>query len=591
MTFSGWLTIVAFVVLLTALAWPLGAYMAAVYTGRRTFADRLLRGPERLAYRLMRADPTVQQDWKQYARSLIVFSLLGWLALYLILRTQNLWSFTGLNPLGFHSAPWNVTFNTTSSFVTNTNWQYYGGETTMSYFSQMAGLTVQNFLSSAVGICVAVALIRGIIARRGRGIGNFWHDLVRTVLYVQLPLAIILAVILESQGVIANFTTYLTVHGITGINQTLAMGPVAGQEAIKLLGTNGGGFFNVNSAHPFENPTGLSNFVEMLAVLVVPAALVFTYGRMVGSRRQGHAIYATMMVMFLGAVIVAYIAEAHGSPAQHAAGLHTGVIAGSTGGNLEGKEQRFGIAGSALFNVVTTVTSCGAVNSSLESFTGIGGAVPFANLSASEVIFGGVGTGLYSILLYVLLAVFIGGLMVGRTPEYLGKKIEAREIKLVALGILITPLAALLCTAMATASAAGRASISTVAGNGPQGFSETFYAYLSQANNNGSAFPGYTGFIAPNAGNLGSHGLTFADLLGGLDMLFARYAPILFALAVAGSLAGKRVSPPGLGTMRTDNPTYVVLLIGVIVLVGALTFFPALLLGPVVQGLTGHLYA
>jgi potassium-transporting ATPase potassium-binding subunit len=289
-------------------------------------------------------------------------------------------------------------------------------------------------------------------------------------------------------------------------------------------------------------------------------------------------------------VIVAYVAEAHGSPAQHAAGLHTGVIHGSSGGNLEGKEQRFGTAGSALFDVVTTVTSCGAVNSALESFTGIGGAVPFANLSASEVIFGGVGTGLYSILLYVLLAVFLGGLMVGRTPEYLGKKIEAREIKLVSLGILITPLAALFCTALGTASKAGRASIDTAVAHGPQGFSETFYAYLSQANNNGSAFAGYTGFIQPNAGNLGSHGVTFADLLGGFDMTFARYAPILFALAVAGSLAGKRVSPAGLGTMRTDNPTFVVLLIGVIVLVGALTFFPALLLGPIVQGLTGHLY-
>jgi K+-transporting ATPase ATPase A chain len=296
-----------------------------------------------------------------------------------------------------------------------------------------------------------------------------------------------------------------------------------------------------------------------------------------------------MMVMFLGAAIVAYIAEAHGSPAQHAAGLHTHVIAGSTGGNLEGKEQRFGIAGSALFDVVTTVTSCGAVNSAIESFTGIGGAVPFANLSASEVIFGGVGTGLYSILLYVLLAVFIGGLMVGRTPEYLGKKIEAREIKLVVLGLLITPLAALFSTALATASHAGRASISTAA-TGPQGFSETFYAYLSQANNNGSAFAGYTGYIQPNAGNVGAHGIKFADILGGFTMLFARYAPILFALAVAGTLAGKRVSPAGLGTMRTDNPTFVVLLIGVIVLVGALTFFPALLLGPIVQGLTGHLY-
>jgi K+-transporting ATPase ATPase A chain len=363
-----------------------------------------------------------------------------------------------------------------------------------------------------------------------------------------------------------------------------------------MLGTNGGGFFNVNSAHPFENPTQFTNFVEMLAVLIIPAALVFTYGRMTGNRRQGYAIYGTMMLMFLGAVVVAYIAEAHGSPAQHAAGLHTGVISGSTGGNLEGKEQRFGIAGSALFNVITTVTSCGAVNSSLESFTGIGGAIPFANLSASETIFGGVGTGLYSILLYVLIAVFIGGLMVGRTPEWLGKKLEAKEIKLAGLGILVTPLAALFTTAVATASKAGRSSIAEVATSAklgvhtPQAFSETFYAYLSQANNNGSAFAGYTGFVQPNAGSLGSHGIHLATLLGGGSMLFARYAPILFALAVAGTLAGKRVTPAGLGTMRTDNGTFVVLLIGVIILVGALTFFPALLLGPVVQGLTGHLY-
>jgi K+-transporting ATPase ATPase A chain len=327
----------------------------------------------------------------------------------------------------------------------------------------------------------------------------------------------------------------------------------------------------------------------MLLVLIIPAALVFMYGRMTGNRRQGYAIYGVMMFMFLGAVTVAYIAEAHGSPAQHAAGLHTHAIAGSTGGNLEGKEQRFGIAGSALFDVVTTVTSCGAVNSAIESFTGIGGAVPMANLSASEVIFGGVGTGLYSMLLYVLLAVFIGGLMVGRTPEWLGKKLEAREIKLSGLAILITPLAALFATALAVASHAGRASISEL-GKGPQGFSETLYAYLSQANNNGSAFAGYTGFIQPNAGNVGSHGVSFADLLGGLVMLFARFGPIVVTLAVAGALAGKRVTPAGLGTMRTDNTTFAVLLIGVVLLVGALTFFPALLLGPIVQGLTGHLY-
>ncbi len=407
-----------------------------------------------------------------------------------------------------------MTFNTVSSFMTNTNWQFYSGETTMSYFSQMIGLTVQNWLSAGVGIVVAVALIRGIIGRSGKGIGNFWQDLVRTILYVLAPISVLGALVLVSQGVIANLSNYLTVHTITGLTQTIAMGPVAWQEAIKELGTNGGGFFNTNSAHPFENPTQFTNFFEMLLVLIIPAALIFTYGRMTGNRRQGYAIYGTVMLMFLGAAAVAYIAEAHGSPAQHAAGLHTHVIAGSTGGNMEGKEQRFGIAGSALFDVVTTVTSCGAVNSAIESFTGIGGAVPFANLSASEVIFGGVGTGLYSILEYVLLAVFIGGLMVGRTPEWLGKKLEAREIKLAGLGILITPLTALFCTALATASKSGRASISEVASSAklgvhtPQGFSETFYAYLSQANNNGSAFAGYTGFIQPNAGSLGSHGIT-----------------------------------------------------------------------------------
>jgi potassium-transporting ATPase potassium-binding subunit len=596
-TLAGWLTIVLFAAILTALAVPFGGYMAKVYTGKRVFLSPIFAGPERFLYTVLRVDPKREQDWKAYAKSLLIFSFAGWLLLYVILRTQNAFFVPrGLNPLGYHSAPWNVTFNTVSSFVTNTNWQYYSGETTMSYLSQMIGLTVQNWLSAGVGIVVAVALIRGIVGpapRRngvvGKGLGNFWQDLVRTILYVLAPIAIVGAIVLVSQGVIQNFTTYLTAHTITGLTQSITMGPVASQEAIKMLGTNGGGFFNVNSAHPFENPTAFTNFFEMLLVLIIPAALVFAYGRMTGNRRQGIAIYATMMVMFLGAVTVAYVAEAHGSPAQHAAGLHTHVISGSGGGNMEGKEQRFGIAGSALFDVVTTVTSCGAVNSALESFTGIGGAVPFANLSASEVIFGGVGTGLYSILLYVLLAVFIGGLMVGRTPEWLGKKIEAREIKLAGLGILITPLAALFCTAMATASKGGRASISEL-GVGPQGFSETFYAYLSQANNNGSAFAGYTGFIQPNAGNLGSHGVTFADLLGGFDMLFARFAPILFALAVAGSLAGKRVSPAGLGTMRTDNSTFVVLLIGVIILVGALTFFPALLLGPIVQGLTGHLY-
>jgi K+-transporting ATPase ATPase A chain len=589
-TVTGWLTIVLFAVILTALAMPLGRYMAAVYAGERTILDPLFRTPERLIYKVLRVDADRGQDWKAYAKSLIIFSVAGWLLLYLILRTQTLWNWTGLNPQHFHSGTWDVTFNTTSSFLTNTNWQYYSGETTMSYFSQMAGLTVQNFLSAGVGIAVAVALVRGIIGRSGKELGNFWFDLTRTVLWVLTPVSFVVAIVLVSQGSISNFSHYLSFNTITHLPQQIAMGPVASQEAIKELGTNGGGFFNTNSAHPFENPSGFSNFVEMLTVLVIPAALVFMYGRMTGRRRQGYAIYATMMIMFLGAAAVAYVAEAHGSPAQHAAGLHTQVIGGSGGGNLEGKEQRFGIAGSALFDVVTTVTSCGAVNSAIESFTGIGGAVPMANLSASEVIFGGVGTGLYSILLYVLLAVFIGGLMVGRTPEYLGKKIEAREIKLVAVGLLITPLSALLATALATASNAGRMSISSGAGISPQGFSESFYAYLSQANNNGSALAGYTGYIQPNAGNLGAHGVKLADILGGFTMMFARYAPILFTLSVAGALAGKRISPAGLGTMRTDNPTFVFLLIGVVVLVGALTFFPALLLGPIVQGLTTHLY-
>jgi K+-transporting ATPase ATPase A chain len=589
-TVNGWLQILVFCAVLIAIAPLLGGYMAKVFSGRRVFLTPVVALPERLLYRAMGVDPAGEQDWKSYAKSLIIFSLAGWLILYLVLRTQSIQPWNNYGGVAFHAAPWNVTFNTTSSFLTNTNWQYYGGETTLTYFSQMVGLTVQNFASAAVGIVVAIALIRGIANRGGSSLGNFYSDMVRTILYVLLPLSFLSALVLMSQGVIDNLSHYVTVHGISGIAQTIAMGPVAGQEAIKELGTNGGGFFNVNSAHPFENPNGFTNFYEMLMVLAIPAGLVFTYGKMVGSRRQALAVFATMFILFFVGVTVAYAAEAHGSPAQHAAGLHTQVIANSTGGNLEGKEQRFGIANSALFDVITTVTSCGAVNSSIESFTGLGGAVPFANLSASEVIFGGVGTGLYSILLYVLLAVFLGGLMVGRTPEFLGKKIEAREIKLVALGLLITPLTALFSTALATASAAGRASISAVAAGGPQGFSETFYAYLSQANNNGSAFAGYTGFIQPNAGNAGSHGIAFADILGGFTALFARYAPILFALAVAGALAGKRVSPVGLGTMRTDNATFVVLLIGVIILVGALTFFPALLLGPIVQALTGHLY-
>ncbi|HEX4804760.1 MAG TPA: potassium-transporting ATPase subunit KdpA [Conexibacter sp.] len=583
---QGWLQIAFFCAALVACMPLVGGYMARVFANEAVGLTRVVGPLERGIYRLLRVDVRRDQDWKGYARSLVTVSLLFWLALYVILRTQTLHPF---NPQHMHSGTWDVTFNTVSSFLTNTNWQYYGGETTMTYFSQMAGLAVQNFVSAAVGIVVVIALIRGIVARREghRGIGNFWQDLTRATLYVLLPLSILGAIVLMSQGVIQTFGHYLGFHGLNGTSGTLALGPVASQEAIKELGTNGGGFFNVNSAMPFENPTTLSNFVELFLILVIPTSLTYTYGKMVGSRRQGWAIFAAMASLFVVAVAVVYVAEQHGAPAQHLAGVTTHALAGSTGGNMEGKEQRFGIADSGLWAAVTTVTSCGAVNAALESFTGVGGLVPFANLSASETIFGGVGTGLYSMLLYVILAVFIGGLMVGRTPELLGKKIEAREIKLTVLGVLVTPLAALVGAALATGTRYGAPSVHA---QGPQGFSESMYAYLSQANNNGSAFAGYTGYAQPNGTNVGAHGVTFADLLGGMTMMVARYLPILLVLAVAGALVRKQVHPAGLGTLRTDNPTFVVLLLGVVILVGALTFFPALLLGPVVQGLTNQVF-
>jgi potassium-transporting ATPase potassium-binding subunit len=567
---QGFLQIAIFCALIVAVVPVLGGYMAHVFRGERTFLDPIAGPLERRTYRLLRIDPAHGQDWKAYARSVILFSLAGWLLLFLILRTQTLHPF---NPSGFHSGTWDLSFNTASSFVTNTNWQYYSGETTLSYFSQMAGLTVQNFVSAATGIAVAIALIRGIIARRSATptLGNFWQDLVRACFYVLLPISIVGAVLLVSQGVLQT---------LGGTVAGLARGPVASQEAIKELGTNGGGFFNVNSAHPFENPTALSNLIELFLILCIPASLTYTYGRMVGSRRQGWALFSAMSALFIASVVVVYIAERHGTPAQHAAGIHAGI-------NLEGKEQRFGIANSALWAAVTTVTSCGAVNAAMESLTGIGGLVPMVDLGYGESVFGGVGTGLYTMLLYVLVAVFIGGLMVGRTPEFLGKKIEAREIKLVSLGVLVTPLAVLLSTGVALATKYGKPSIFA---SGPQGFSESLYAYMSQANNNGSAFAGYTGYYQRTPGNIGAHGITFADLLGGVTMLGARFAPILLVLAVAGALAGKRVAPQGLGTLRTDTPTFVALLGSVVVLIGALTFFPAFLLGPVVQGMTDRLF-
>ena len=577
MTFQGWVQIAVYVVVLTALTPLIGSYMTRVYRGERVLLTPVFGPLERLVYRLMRVNPGAGQNWKEYARSVLVLSALFWLALYVILRAQGIHPF---NPENFDAAPWDVTFNTTSSFISNTNWQYYGGETTLSYFSQMAGLAVQNFISAAVGISVAVAVIRGFAARSGAALGNFFQDLTRTLLYVLLPISFVAALLLVSQGVIQNLSPYETFGTLAGGEQTLALGPVASQEAIKMLGTNGGGFFNVNSAMPFENPTGLANFLEMLLILVIPAGLTSVFGRYVGNRRQGWAIYGAMLTLFLVSVVVVYAAEVNGSPAQH--------LASVAGGNFEGKEVRFGLAATSLFTAITTVASCGAVNAAFDSLTGIGGLGPSFNISTGEVIFGGVGSGLFSMLLFVVLAVFIAGLMVGRTPEYLGKKIEAREVKLVMVGTLFVPLAVLVATAVAVSSKYGAPSIFN---SGPQGFSESLYAYISQANNNGSAFAGYTGFVQPNApGNTGAFGITFADLLGGLAMLFGRFVPLVAALGVAGAVAGKQIRPLGPGTFRTDTPIFVVLLIFTVVIVAALTFFPAFLLGPVVQGLTDQLF-
>lgn len=572
MTFAGVAQILLFLVVLTALTPVLGGYMARVFSGQRVFATPLLAPVERLLLRPLGAEARGEQDWRRYGLSVIAFSAASWLALYLILATQSIHPW---NPLGLTAAPWDVNFNTASSFVANTNWQFYAGETTLSYFSQMAGLTVQNFASAAVGIAVLVALIRGIAGRQTESLGNFWRDLVRAIVYVLLPLAVAVGLFLVSQGALQTLGGYVHLGTLTGGAQTLAMGPVGSQESIKLLGTNGGGFFNVNSAMPFENPTGLTNFVQVLSILAIPAGLTATFGRMVGSRRQGWAIYAAMLVMFSAAVAVVYLAEAHGSPAQHLAGIG--------GGNMEGKEVRFGVGGSSLFAAVTTVASCGAVNAAMESMTGLGGGVPMASMMTGEVVFGGVGSGLYGMLLMVLLAVFLAGLMVGRTPEYLGKRIGAREIKYVTIGVLVPPLTMLAGTALAIATRWGAPSISAA---GPQGFSETLYAYVSQAANNGSAFAGYTGFVQPDGTNVGAFGITFADLAGGLAMLAGRFVPIVAVLALAGALARRRTVPEGAGTFRTDTPTFVVLLIGVVALVALLTFVPALLLGPVVQALS-----
>jgi len=575
MTAAGWIEILLFIALLIAITPVLGGYLARVYAAPPTQLTALAF-VERPVYRLLGVDPARGQDWKRYARSVLILSALFGALLYLILRTQGIHPW---NPQDLGSGAWDVSFNNAASFISNTNWQFYAGETTMSYFSQMAGLAVQNFISAGVGIAVVVAFVRALASRSGKEIGVFYVDLVRTILYVLLPLSVIVGLVLVSQGVIQSLSGYSDVTGVTGLTQTFGFGPVGGQEAIKELGTNGGGFFNVNSAMPYENPTWFSNFVEMLAILAIPAGLTAMYGRMVDNRRQGWMVFGAMMTLFVVAVAVIYINETGPTPAMQAAGL--------TGDNLEGKEMRFGIGSSSLFAAVTTAASCGAVNAAMESMSGLGGAVPMAQMMTGEVIWGGVGSGLSSMLLFVILGVFISGLMVGRTPEFLGKKIEAREIKLTVIGSIAVPMMVLVTTALAIGSKWGAPSIYN---GGPQGFSETLYAYTSQGNNNGSAFAGYTGYLQPNGTNDGAFGISFADVLGGLAMLGGRFIPILAVLAVAGSLAGKRVTPVGLGTLRTDTPTFGVVLIAVVLIVALLTFVPALLLGPVVQGLSDQLY-
>ena len=555
MSTQGWAQVAVFLAVLTALTPPLGAYLTRVFRRERTALDPLVGPVERLFYRALRGAEREPQDWKAYARSALVFSTACFVALYLTLRTQGIHPF---NPEGFDSGTWDLSFNTAISFVTNTSWQYYGGEATLSYFSQMAGIAVHSFLSAAVGLATAIAVVRGFASRSGAVVGNFWIDLTRALLYVLLPIALVGTFFLVSQGVVQSLSPYLTTTTLASGEQTLAFGPVASQVAIKTMGSVGGGFFNVNSAMPFENATALSSFVQALLIVLVPAALTSTYGRMVGSRRQGWTIYAVMAVLFLAGTVAVSLAE-DGGP------------------NLEGKEQRFGIGGSALYAVSTTTGSSGAVNAAMESLDGLSAAVVMANMMTGELIFGGIGTGLSSMLLTILLAVFLGGLMIGRTPEYLGKKIGTRQMKLVIVGTLAVPLLLLVFTAIAVATDYGRVALTAT---GSEGFSQSLYAYVSQGMNNGSAFAGYTGYVQPNApGNVGAFGITFADLLGGLAMLAGRYVPMVAALAVAGSLAGQRVHVSGPGTLRSDTPTFALLLIGVIAMTALLNFIPGLMLG------------
>ena len=563
MTANGWIQILLFAAIIFAVTKPLGSYMFRVFEGDRQPLPRLFGAIERLLYKLCGVDPKQYQDWKQYTVAMLVFSALTLLVTYAIQRLQHV---LPLNPQNFGPVAPDSAFNTAASFTTNTNWQGYSGESTMSYLSQMAGLAWHNFISAAVGIGIALALARGITYRlhptAPKAIGNFWVDLIRSIVYVLLPISIPVALVLVSQGVIQNFSSYVEVTTLEGAKQTLAMGPVASQEIIKELGTNGGGFFNANSAHPFESPNPLTNLIELLLIFSIPAALTYTYGRMARDQRQGWVLFAAMALIFLVGVSVAYYSETRGNPVMR------GLAVDQVAGNWEGKEARFGIANSALFATVTTATSCGAVNSMHDSFTALGGLVPLANIQLGELVFGGVGAGLYAMLIYVLLSVFIAGLMVGRTPEYLGKKIESREIKLSMLYVLIFPLLILYYAGWSLVAPYGVSSLNNA---GPHGLSEILYAYSSAAGNNGSAFAGL------NA-NTPWYNVTL-----GLTMLAGRFLMIVPAMAVAGSLVGKKAVPESLGTFPTNGSIFVVLLVGVIIIVGALTFFPALALGPIVE--------
>ena len=579
MTLNGWFQIAVMFALVIATARPLGIYMACVFEGRRTVLDPVLRPLEQRLYALAAIDSKREQGWLAYTTALLIFNAAGFVLLYAILRLRHL---LPLNPQGFGAMSPHLAFNTAASFVSNTNWQSYGGESTLSYFSQMAGLTVQNFVSAATGFAVAAALARAFARSRAGTIGNFWVDLTRTTLYILLPLSLVLALVLVSQGVVQTLSPYVSVPfvqatpGVTDsdgnpvIEQVLAVGPAASQTAIKQLGTNGGGFFNVNSAHPFENPTPLSNFLEMLAILLIPAALCYTFGRMVKDTRQGWAVLAAMTLVLVPFIALAVGAEQAGNPAFERLGADGRASELQAGGNMEGKEVRYGIANSGLWAAATTAASNGSVNSMHDSYTPLGGLVPLFLMQFSETIFGGVGSGLYGMLVFVLVAVFIAGLMVGRTPEYLGKKIEAYEIKMASLVVLIMPLVVLGLTAFAVVIEPGTR---TITNPGAHGFSEVLYAYTSQGNNNGSAFAG-----------LGANN-PFYNTTGGLAMLCGRFWLAIPVLAIAGSLARKKHVPPGPGTLPTHTPLFVVFLVGVVVLVGALTFFPALALGPIVEHL------